>query len=98
MTNFVNISGKAYARYSIGSRSDINNKANRGWRIDSNGSLTFNDSSLMTCGDSNLAQDILVYDSEHQPDKSCRNLTTKAINIRSPTSCLYTGEGQVVSH
>jgi hypothetical protein len=89
---------KAHARYSIGLRLDINNKANKGWRIDSNGSLTFNGSSLMTCGGSNLARDIFVYDDNHQPDKSCCNLTTKATNIRHPTSCLYTGEGQVVTH
>ncbi|RGP63511.1 cell wall [Fusarium sporotrichioides] len=89
---------KAHARYSIGSRSDINKKANKGWRIDSNGGLTFNGSSLMTCGGSNLARDVLVYDGNNQPDKSCRNLTTKATNIRQPTSCLYTGEGQVVSY
>ncbi|KAF4452174.1 cell wall protein [Fusarium austroafricanum] len=77
---------KTHVRYAIGSRINANKTINSGWRIDSDDNITFNGANLMTCGNSKLARDVLIYKSDHQKgaDKACRTLKAKTYGELSP--------------
>ncbi|CZR36185.1 uncharacterized protein FPRO_03555 [Fusarium proliferatum ET1] len=86
--------------YSIGSRKKLEKAQREGWRIDDDDNITFDGLSLMACSSSGVGRDIIVRKSDCRLKgcRACRRVTAKATYTSHPTSCLYSGEGQVVSH
>lgn len=92
--------GQNSVGYSIGTRKRLEKAQREGWRIDDDDNITFDGLSLMACSSSGVGRDIIVRKSDCRLKgcRACRRVTAKATYTSKPTSCLYSGEGQVVSH
>ncbi|KAG4271201.1 hypothetical protein FPRO04_14701 [Fusarium proliferatum] len=91
--------GERNIRYYIGSQPQPQGAKTKGWEIRKDGALTFNDGQLMACNNGANTWDVLLRSGDQSAGscKKCLEFTAKTSIIASPTSCLYSGEHQVVS-
>jgi hypothetical protein len=92
--------GQNSVGYVIGSREKLDKTLREGWRIDDDDNITFDGLNLMACSSSRVGRVIIPQKSDCplKGCRACRKVTAKARYTSHPTSCLYSGKGQVVSH